>query len=315
MRVSVIIVNLNGAPFIFDCLAGLMRQSFSDFETVLVDNGSTDGSQRKIIEKFPSVKVIELGSNKGFAFACEQGFRQSSGEEIAVLNNDAIPDPDWIKEMVSTLDSDSSLGMVACKVINQKSGKFESGGLFPGRNGLVYLSVPADQDLPQPVFGVCGVGGLYRGKMLRETGFYPEDFFIYYEDADLAYRAQRAGFSAVYCPTAVLRHLGSETTTGMGIKNYYLPRNRLRSVIRNWDLSIIIKNSPWLLFYEWASFAGGLIKSPWNAVRARIDFLRSLPVDLKIRKEIFARTKPGFELERWISKSYPGLFELRSARK
>jgi len=315
MRVSVIIVNLNGDPFIYDCLDGLMRQSYEDFETIVVDNGSNDGSPKKIREKFPSIKVIELGANKGFAFACNEGFRRSKGEEIAVLNNDAVPDQDWLKQMVSALDSDPGLGMVACKVLSQKSGKFESGGLYPGRNGLVYLFVPGDQDRQQPVFGACGVGGLYRGKMLRELGFYPEDFFIYYEDADIAYRTQRAGFSAVYCPAAVLSHLGSETTTGMGIKNYCLPRNRLRTIVRNWDLSIIIKNLPWLLFYEWGSFAGGLLNNPWNAVKARVDFLRFISADLKARKEIFARARRGFDLDKWISKKYPGLFELRSARK
>lgn len=315
MRVSVVIVNLNGEPFIYDCLSGLMRQSFPDFETIIIDNGSTDGSLQNIRAKFPSVKVFELGANQGFAHACNQGFGQSRGEDIAVLNNDAVPEQDWLKEMVSALDSDPGLGMVACKVVSQKTGKFESGGLYPARNGLVYLSVPVDPDAAGPVFGACGVGGLYRGKMLRALGFYPEDFFIYYEDADLAYRAERAGWAALYCPKAVLRHLGSKTTAGMGIKNYYLPRNRLRAIVRNWDFPVIIRNLPRLLLYECASFLGGLVSSPINAIKARIDFMRSLPADLGSRREIFEKTRPGFELSRWISADYPGLIALWKARK
>jgi len=315
MRVTVIIVNLNGDPFIYGCLAGLERQSFKDFEVIVVDNGSRDGSMEKIRLRFSSARIIELGENKGFAFACSRGWKESRGKEIAVLNNDAVPERDWLKAMVETLDSDPRLGMVACKVINQKTGKLESGGLYPARNGLVYLWRPQDEDKPSEVFGTCGVAGLYRGAMLQETGFYSADFFIYYEDADLAYRARRAGWTAAYCPKAVVRHLGSKTTAAMGIKNYCLPRNRLRSVIRNWDPGSIMKNLPWLMAYEGASFAAGIFSSPIAAVRARIDFLRFLSCDLEAHKEIFSKAAQDFNLSKWLSKDYPGIVELGRARK
>jgi len=315
MRVSVIIVNLNGDPFIYQCLEGLERQSFRDFELLIVDNGSTDGSLEKLRSRFSSARLIELGQNLGFAAACSRGFEQSRGAEIAVLNNDAVPEAAWLKEMVALLDADPGIGAAACRVLNKKTSNLESGGIFAARNGLVYLSRPAEENQLSEVFGACGVAGLYRGRMLKELGFYPPDFFIYYEDADLAYRSRRAGWKAVYCPSAIVHHLGSQTTSGMGIKDYFLPRNRLRTLVRNWDWKTVLKNTPWIAFYELASFLAGIFTNPKSALKARVDFLRSLPRDLKARAEIFARTAPGFELGKWLSPTFPGIRELWEARK
>ncbi len=180
---------------------------------------------------------------------------------------------------------------------------------------MVYLLKPEKNDARSEVFGACGVAGLYRGKMLQELGFYPEDFFIYYEDADLAYRAQRAGWKAVYQPGSLVYHLGSATTSGMGIKNYYLPRNRLRSLLRNWEATLILKNLPWILVYEWASLLGALLSGKTQALKARMDFLHFLPADLRFRKSNFSKTAPGFKLGHLISSRYPGLRELWSARR
>lgn len=314
MRVSVILVNFNGEPFVYKALESLAKQSFKDFETLVVDNESTDGSLDKIRVRFPWVRLIELSENKGFAYACAEGFRQSKGEDIAVLNNDAVADTNWLKAMVNLMDSDDRLGMVACRVINNKTQELESAGIFPARNGMVFLFKPEDYDLAQEVFGACGVAGLYRGRMLRELGFYPEDFFIYYEDADLAYRARRAGWKAVYCPMAKVFHLGSETTSGMGIKNYYLPRNKLRTIIRNWDCGLIVKYLPFIMFYELASFFGAILSGKFQGLKARVDFLRILPADLKARKRHFSQTAPGFKLRKWISQRYPGLLSLWRSR-
>jgi len=205
--------------------------------------------------------------------------------------------------------------MVASRVINKKHQKLESAGIYPARNGLVYLSKPKHPEAEQEIFGACGVAGLYRGRMIKELGFYPEDFFIYYEDADLAYRAQRTGWKAVYCPSSIVYHLGSETTEKLGIKDYYLARNRLRSIIRNWELNLIIKNLPWLLAYELASFLGGLINAPQSAMKARIDFLKLLTSDFKFRRDNFKRSVFGFDLEKWLSKDYPGIIKLWKERR
>lgn len=309
MRASVIMVNLDGEPFIIQALESLSEQSFRDFEVIVVDNGSRDRSLEKVRGMFSAVRIIELGKNMGFAYACNEGFRQSKGEDIAVINNDAFAEPDWLKEMLLMMDSDERIGMVASRVIGKKTGQIESAGIFPARNGLVYLKKPKG-DEPEEVFGACGVAGLYRGKMLREIGFYELDFFIYYEDADIAYRAQRAGFKAVYCPKAVVYHLGSETTSGMNIKDYYLPRNKLRTIIRNWDLRLILKGALWIIFYECASLFGAILRGNFQAIRARLDFLRLIKKDLKARKSIFSKTASEFKLDKWISKNYPGIIEL-----
>ena len=315
MRASVIVVNLNGEPFIYDCLSALQKQSYSDFEVIIVDNGSKDNSCKAIRARFPEMRLIELKQNQGFASACSIGLREARGEEILVLNNDAIPDRDWLKAMIFALDKDEKIGMVASRVINKKTQKLESAGIYPARNGLVYLYQPEYPEQEQEVFGACGVAGLYRGRMIKELGFYPEDFFIYYEDADLAYRAKRAGWKAVYCPSAIVYHLGSETTERLGIKTYYLARNRLRSIIRNWELNLVIKNLLWIFAYELASFLGGVINAPLSALRARIDFFKALSLDLRLRKDNFKKTSLGFDLGKWLSKDYPGIIKLWKERR
>jgi len=314
MRLSVIVVNLNGAPFVFDCLSGLERQSFKDFEVILVDNGSEREELIEIKKRFSWVRIIELGENKGFAFACNIGWKESRGEEIVVLNNDAVPEDNWLEEMVRCLDSDPRIGGVAPLVLNKETSAIESAGIFPARNGLVYLFKPREEK-EQEVFGVCGVAGLYRGRMLRELGFYPEDFFIYYEDADLAYRARRAGWGVVFCPQAKVWHLGSKTTASMAIKTYYLARNRLRTIVRNWDAHLILKYLPWILSYEMMSLAGALIKGEKGAIKARIDFLKLLPSDLKTRRKILSSTSRDFRLENWLEKDYPSWLELWEKRR
>ena len=315
MKVSVIVVNLKGRPFIFDCLSSLFNQSFKDFEVILVDNGSEAEELKEIKQKFPEIKLIELGKNYGFAYACSVGWKEARGKELAILNNDAFAESDWLEKMLFCLDSEQSIGGVAPRVINQKTGKLESGGIYPARNGLVYLYQPENSEEAKEVFGVCGVAGLYRGAMLKEIGFYPEDFFIYYEDADLAYRARRAGWKTVYCPEARVWHLGSKTTGEMGIKTYYLARNRLRTIARNWEGKLILKHFFPLVFYELLSFAGGFLNHPASALKARWDFLKFLAQDLKERKKILARGQKDFNLDRWLIWDYPGAFQIWKQRR
>jgi len=315
MRVSVIIVNFNGAPFVYDCLAGLERQSFKDFEVLVVDNGSTDGSLEKIRARFPSARIIELGENKGWASGCVRGWKESKGQDIALLNNDAVPEPDWLQEMVAGLDSDPSAGMIDCTVINKRTGRIESCGLYPVRYGFVHqLKTGAEQGYPE-IFGVSGVAPLFRGIMLKEVGFFCEDFVMYYEEPDLAYRARRAGWKTLCCPRVRVFHLGSETARKMRIRNYYLSRNRLRTIVRNWDLRLILKNLPWLVFYDFLAFWNGIFFRDRASLKARIDFLGFLPKDLKARQQIFAKTKPEFNLEKWLCKEGPGIMELWRRRR
>jgi len=315
MRVSVVLVNLNGEPFIYEALESLERQTFKDFEVIVVDNGSIDGSPEKIRSRFPHVKIVELGENKGFAYGCVRGWKESKGEDLALLNNDAFPERDWLKEMIAGLDSDPELGMIDSRVINIKTGQLESCGMYAVRNGFVHQLRSGPEDTPYEVFCACGGAVLYRCRMLNEIGFFAEDFFTYYEDGDLAYRARRAGWKALCCPKARVSHLGSETAKALGIKNYYTSRNRLRTIVRNWDSRLILKNLPWILFYDFLAFWNGLFFRDRGSLKARIDFLRFLSVDLKARKDIFAKTIPGFDLEKLLSKKGPGMVELWRRRK
>src|SRR4051794_31764871 len=102
-KVSVIIPNLNGEKYLGETLQSLQKQTFADFETIITDNGSTDGSARLIKAQFPEIQLVELGRNRGFAGGVNAGIKRSRGQFIALLNNDAVPEPEWLAELVKAM--------------------------------------------------------------------------------------------------------------------------------------------------------------------------------------------------------------------
>ena len=195
-RVSIIILNWNGGQFLKECLESLAAQTFCDFETVLLDNGSQDGSVSYLHEAFPWARVIELPENIGFAAGNNRALTECCGEYIVTLNNDTKTVPDFLAELVRTADADRSVGMVAAKMLNfYETGRIDSVGISVAANGMGQNIGVGEQDYgqfdaPAEVFGPCAGAALYRREMLAETGFFDPDFFAYYEDIDLAWRCR-----------------------------------------------------------------------------------------------------------------------------
>ncbi|MCP4421094.1 MAG: glycosyltransferase family 2 protein, partial [Chloroflexi bacterium] len=238
-KASIIIPHLNGKQHLDDCLGSLRRQSCSDFEVLLVDNGSTDGTQVYVRDHFPEVQLIELGSNRGFTGACNAGWEAAKGNIIILPNNDTEVDPNWLREVLAAFEQNPQVGIVASKMLLfDKRDQFHTAGDFyrvdglPGNRGVWQKDV-GQYDQPEPVFSACGGSAAYRRTMLDEIGFLDDDFFFSCEDVDIGWRAQLAGWQVLYVPTAVVYHK-LKATGGSVTGSYYDGRNFLYLIWKNY---------------------------------------------------------------------------------
>ena len=219
-RVAVVIPNWNTRAFLGPCLESLRRQTFRDFETLVVDSASTDGSVGFVEERFPEVKTLPLPENRGFSGAVNAGIEASAADLIVLLNNDTEQDPGWLEALVRAAERRPEAGLFASKLVD-----FEDRRLLDGagdalrKNGLPYRLGHGEVDRGQFgreefVFSACAAAALYRRSIFEEVGLFDEDFFAYCEDADLGFRAQLAGHRVLYVPGAIVYHVGSASTGG-----------------------------------------------------------------------------------------------------
>lgn len=233
--VSVIVPSMNGRQFIGDCLSSLERQRAKDFETIVVDNGSTDGSVEYVKQAFPWVAaVVANQSNLGFARACNQGIGSSRGDLIALLNNDTEADVAWIEEMVSAAQRSPDAGMFASKTLFfDRRDTIDTAGhlIYPdGLNrGRGRLELDRGQyDDKTDVFFPSGAAAVYRRRMLDEIGLFDEHHFAYGDDTDIGIRGRLAGWRCIFVPRAVVYHRYSATTGEYSpIKVFLVERNRI----------------------------------------------------------------------------------------
>ncbi len=215
MKIVVVVPNWNGIDMIEECLRSLEAQTI-EHAVIVVDNGSTDGSNSLIHHKFPHVELLEFSDNAGFAGGVNRGIRpalERGVDYIALLNNDAVADSRWLESLVGALESEPKAGAVAAKIQTQDGKRLDSTGDFYSIWGLPFPRGRGEVDGGQydsagsrEVFAVSGGASLYRAEMLRQIGLFDELFFAYYEDVDLGFRAQLAGWKMIYEPKAVVRH-------------------------------------------------------------------------------------------------------------
>jgi GT2 family glycosyltransferase len=242
-RVTVVIPNWNGERFLRLCLDSLRRQTFPDFETVVVDNGSSDGSLSLVKRDFPEVRALALGKNLGFSAAVNAGIRASGAELVALLNNDTEQHPGWLAALVRAADEHPEAGFFASKLVDYRDRRLLDGaGDAVRRSGLPYRLGHGEIDRGQFeneafVFSACAAAALYRREMLDDIGLFDEDFFSNCEDGDLSFRAQLAGYRCLYVPDAVVYHVGSASTGGK--------RSALNTRLGTQNgINVLVKNLP-----------------------------------------------------------------------
>jgi GT2 family glycosyltransferase len=263
-RVSIVIPNWNGAQHLPTCLNALRAQTLRDFEVIVADNDSRDESLALLAHDYPEVRVIALGRNTGFTGACNAGLRAGVGEFLILLNNDTEADPHWLAEVVAAFERHPPAGLVASKMLlfDRRTFLHCAGDIFrrdgtPGNRGV--WQEDHGQFGEGPVFSANGGSAAYRRAMLERIGLLDEDFFFSCEDVDLAWRAQLAGWPAVYAPRAVVYH--KLAATGAGVTaSFHDGRNFIYLLAKD------VPGSLWRKY--WPRILGAQLKITLAAVRA-----------------------------------------------
>jgi hypothetical protein len=282
-QVSVIILNWNGRHLLPACLAALDSQTLRDFEVVVVDNGSHDGSTEWLAAQFPTVRLIRNATNLGFAAANNQGIRVAQAPLIMLLNNDAYLAPDCLQKLVEAAAGASWAGMFACKILQHDApDHMDSAGIEVDRAGIAWnrgWGEPiARHAQALEVFGPSAAAALYRRAMLDQIGLLDDDFFIYYEDVDLAWRAQWAGWRCLYVPEAEARHVHSATTgRGSAFKARLLGRNKWWAILKDYPFAALAIYVPLMAALDLgAALAGSWRGRNLGPVRGRLAALRAV---------------------------------------
>lgn len=274
----VVIPNWNGRHLLARCLGALAAQTYRDFAVVIADNGSTDGSVEYVSAHFPDVLVIANAENRGFAVATNQGIRALESRYVATLNNDTEVDPGWLASLIAAMESAPDVGMCASKMLfADRPTMINSTGICVDRVGIAWDcrgGEPDDPDEVEPVevFGPCAGAALYRRSMLDAVGLFDEDFFLYMEDVDLAWRARAAGWRCLHVPAArVIHHHSATSGEGSPLKSFHLGRNKVWLLLKNYPARALWHHIPLVVVYDMAGVLFALAaRRDVHALRGRL---------------------------------------------
>lgn len=306
---SVIIPNWNGIRFLPTCLNALRAQTYRDFETIVVDDASTDESRTLLARDFPEARVLALERNRGFAHGVNAGIRAARGDVMVLLNNDTEADPNWLSEIAHTLEKNPNAGMVACKILLfEQRDHLHSAGDFYRIDGVAGNRGVWEQDRGQyddapGLFGGCGAGVAYRKPMLDDIGLFDEELVANLEDVDLNWRARWAGYAIAFAPRAIVYHHISATGGG-AYGSFYVGRNFILVLAKDYPSSL------WKI--HWSKILRAQLNITWDAVkswrgaaararlRGQIAGVSGLPHWLKRRSEVIRRVSDA-DIEAYLS--------------
>jgi len=305
--ISVAVVNWNRREYLRACLASLAAQRGANFEVIVVDNGSSDGSAEMARAEF-GVRVIANAANLGFCAANNQAIARARGKFVALLNNDAEAAPDFLANLRRAFDAAPDIGMAAAKVLvwedhrridkvghviypdGQNRGR-GTGEIDGGQYGRVEECLWPD-----------GSAAMYRKAMLEAIGGFDEDFFMFADDAELGLRARIAGWRCLYMPGAVVRHhRGVSLDAGSTERIFLIERNRVLLAAKLFPWSLLLLNPYYFalrLASGLAAAAGGKgemarfpgftnkLRLAWTILRADLAALRLLPRMLRKRRDV-----------------------------
>jgi hypothetical protein len=313
-EISIVIVTWNGRAFLDECLGAVSVQEGVRFETILVDNASNDGTVDHVRRRYPWVRVVALTGNRGFAGGNNAGVAAARGRLVALLNNDTVPAPDWLRTLRDGLDEPARFALATSRIVymhdpglidSAGDGLLRWGGAFKHHHG----SPVADAGRSGEVFGVCGAACLMPASVFRELGGFDEDFFASHEDVDLSYRARLLGYRCRYVADAVVRHHGSATLgRASRFAVFQGQRNLEWMYLKNTPAALLARTLPGHLVYNAAAavhFArGGMLGT---FVRAKLAALSGLPRLLRKRAAVQRSRRVGVSAiaplleSRWLS--------------
>ena len=321
----VVIPNLNGGEELLAAVKSLTEQSLEPY-IIVVDNASTDGSVEALQQKYPAIEIIRNKRNQGYAGGVNPGLKRAielGAKYAAPFNDDAIADKRWLKQLVTYLDEHPKTGAAACKVLTSDGERLDSTGDYYTIWGLPYPRGRREYDLKKyddqlEIFAASGAASLFRVKALQEVGLFDEDFFAYYEDVDLSFRLQLAGWKVSYVPSAlVYHHIGMTSARVKGFTTYQTIKNLPLLMYKNVPKGLLHKVLPRLALAQLLFTARAFTRGHgWAATKGHLVCLWLFPKKILERRKIQKNRKVSAE---YISKLLahdlpPNAAALRSLR-
>ncbi|MFX1486630.1 MAG: glycosyltransferase family 2 protein [Promethearchaeota archaeon] len=330
--VSVIVLNWNGKKFLSKCLGSLLEQDYPNYEVLLVDNGSTDGSIEFVKERLGKnsrLRLIALDENYGFAKGNNIGIKYAHGKYVIILNNDTEVKRSFIRKLVKTAKSDDQIGSVTCKILSTDSRlwfsqKFTNRGFIVPffLQNLTRDRIRRISNVFRSNIGNAGCAVLYKKSVLNKIGYYDEDFWSNWEDYDLGYRINIAGFKSIYIPLPLVLHVGGGSEGFSPDRYVRIYRNMLLTYFKNYEsknllvrfliflfLLLPLHHLGWIvshiLFYKPEfekrksyQYVFSLVKAYTHFMRRLRHFVEKRVMIQKLRKDsdkqIFSRTKTRY---------------------
>ena len=291
----IIVPNWNGEDSLRDCLDSLRAQSMKA-HIIVVDNGSIDSSVDIIEQDYPDVELITHLRNEGYAGGVNAGFERAierGAAYAAPFNNDAVADKDWLRELVAHLEKHPKTGIAACKLLTDDGKGLDSTGDYYTVWGLPYPRGRGEWDLDKydhktDIFAASGGASLYRLSMLQKVGLFDERFFAYYEDVDLSFRAQLAGWKVAYVPASKAYHaIGGTSSKVRGFTTYQTLKNLPILLVKNVPRKYLWKVS-WRFFVAQSLFfLKAIIRGHgWSAIKGKAACIWNVPGTLRERHRI-----------------------------
>jgi len=296
----IIIPTFNGWAVLKPCLLSLKKQTYQNFRILIVDDGSKENIKKQIKKEFPSVHVLKLNKNVGFAKAINKGIKYSLEKYklkyIAILNNDTKADKNWLKSLVNRIKKDEQIAAVTSnmffaknpEIINSQGGTIDWNG--DGYDINIFKPKSEVKTKSQPVLGACFGGALLRVKHIKEIGLLDDRYYAYYEDLDWSWRANILGYKIYFEKEAILFHQGGISwQKGIRKKVYLGKRNALASALKNYELKnlsrrvLYILIGYWFLILDYIVFSGNFQKSQ----KEKISFLEKIKFAIIPFKAIF----------------------------
>ena len=279
-KISIIIPHWNGIKIISECIDSLKSSTYQNFEIIVSDNASTDGSQAWIKKNHPDVILLENEDNYGYAGGCNRGAISANGSFLLFLNNDTIQDPGWLEPMIDRIESDPAIAALQPKILNYyEKDLFDyaggSGGhmdlfCFPFIRGRVFMNQEKDigqYDNAEPCFWASGTAIMVRRKLFERIGCFDQIFFSHMEEIDLCWRLQSIGYEIWVEPKSIVYHKNAVSMPMFSHSKYYLNhRNSLLMLMSNYSIPITFYVSIVRIILEFLALAYALLKLDINHV-------------------------------------------------
>ena len=289
-KVSVIILNWNGRELLEDCLPSVLAQSFQDYEVILVDNGSSDGSAEWVAATYPEVRLLRLSSNLGFCGGNNAGVRVARGEHILLLNNDTVVEADWLEPLYAAMTSDARIAACDSKVLYFSARRtiWSAGSDYTIAGTANWRAHGLQDDAvaphPQEVFAAGACSAIYRRSVWEEIGGLDETFFAGYEDVDWSFRARLRGYRILNVPASRVYHKVS-ATHGYNSPAYvrHGQRNVTATFVKNMPARLLLRYAGLHLIYVLGSLvyfarlgrAGAFLRAKADLIGTWRDLWRS----------------------------------------